>query len=159
MPRRVLSYLIAAGVFVFDRVTKIVIVRLVPIGETQEVIPGFFNIVHTENAGAAFSLGIGRFFLVASSVVASLVLSLMLWRDGFRPLGSRILRVGLALILGGAVGNLYDRAIPGTVTDFLELYLGNFRWPAFNVADSAITIGAVLVLLDMIRAKRAPRKV
>jgi len=66
--------------------------------------------------------------------------------------------IGLALILGGAVGNLYDRIIPGTVTDFLELYVGAFRWPAFNVADSAISIGAGLVLLDLLLARRAPKK-
>jgi signal peptidase II len=162
--RRALAYPIAAGVFLLDRVTKLAIDRLVPLWETREVIPGFFNIVHTENAAAAFSLFMGissgwrRFFLIGSSATAAVLLAVLLWRDGTRAMGSRKLSVGLALILGGAVGNLYDRIIPGTVTDFLELYLGSFHWPAFNVADSAISIGAGLVLLDLLLAKRAPRK-
>ncbi len=164
MTRRALAYLIAAGVFLLDRVTKLLIDRLVPLWETREVIPGFFNIVHTENAAAAFSLFAGvalgwrRFFLISSSAAAAVLLSILLWRDGARAVGSRMLSVGLALILGGAVGNLYDRAIPGTVTDFLDLYLGSFHWPAFNVADSAISVGAGLVLLELLMAKRAPRK-
>jgi signal peptidase II len=162
MPRRALSFLIAAGVVLLDRLTKLAIDRLVPLWQTHQVIPGFFNIVHMENAGAAFSLFAGiasgwrRFFLIASSAIAAALLSAVLWRDGARPVGSRTLRAGLALILGGAVGNLYDRAIPGTVTDFIELYLGSFHWPAFNVADSAITLGAALVLLDMLIATRPP---
>jgi signal peptidase II len=164
MTRRTLAYLIAAGVFVLDRVTKLVIDRLVPLWETREVIPGFFNIVHTENAAAAFSLfasvapGWRRFFLIGSSSTAAILLSVLLWRDGARAVGSRTASIGVALILGGAVGNLYDRISPGTVTDFLELYLGTFPWPAFNVADSAISIGAGLVLLDLLLAKRAPKK-
>ncbi len=164
MTRRLLAFLIAAGVFVLDRITKLVIVRLVPLWESREVIPGFFNIVHTENAGAAFSLfgnmapGWRRFFLIGSSATAAVVISWLLWRDGARAVANRMVAVGLALILGGAVGNLYDRVIPGTVTDFLEFYVGSFRWPAFNVADSAISIGAGLILLDLVLAKRAPRK-
>jgi signal peptidase II len=164
MSRRLLAYLIAAGVFALDRVTKLAIDRLVPLWESREVIPGFFNIVHTENAAAAFSLfasvapGWRRLFLIGSSTIAAILLSVLLWRDGARAVGSRMVSIGMALILGGAVGNLYDRVIPGTVTDFLELYLGSFRWPAFNVADSAISIGAGLVLLDLLLAKRAPKK-
>jgi len=164
MTRRALAYSISAGVFVLDRITKLAIDRLVPLWESREVIPGFFNIVHTENAAAAFSLfasvppGWRRLFLIGSSSTAAVLLSVLLWRDGARAVGSRMVSVGLALILGGAVGNLYDRVIPGTVTDFLELYLGSFRWPAFNVADSAISVGAGLVLLDLLIAKRAPRK-
>ncbi len=164
MTRRLLVYLIAAGVFLLDRVTKLAIDRLVPLWDSREVIPGFFNIVHTENAAAAFSLFAGvapgwrRFFLIGSSSTAAVLLSVLLWRDGARAVGNRMVSIGLALILGGALGNLYDRIIPGTVTDFLELYLGSFRWPAFNVADSAISIGAGLVLLDLLMAKRAPKK-
>jgi signal peptidase II len=160
MTRRARSALIPADVFLLDRVTKIAIARTLPLWDTREVIPGFFNIVHTENAAAAFSLFAGlasgwrRFFLIGSSAAAAVLLSVLLWRDGTRAVGSRMLSVGLALILGGALGNLYDRVISGTVTDFLELYVGSFRWPAFNVADSAISIGAGLVLLDLAMAKR-----
>ena len=159
MSRRTLAYSIAAGVVLLDRVTKLAVARLVPLWDTREVLPGFFNIVHTENAGAAFSLfasiasGWRRFFLIATSAIAAALIAGLLWRG--RAVGTRTLSIGLALILGGAVGNLYDRAIPGTVTDFLELYAGSFRWPAFNVADSAITVGAGLVLLDLVLAKRS----
>ena len=160
MTRRARSALIPAGVFLLDRVTKIAIARTLPLWDTREVIPGFFNIVHTENAAAAFSLFAGlasgwrRFFLIGSSAAAAVLLSVLLWRDGTRAVGSRMLSVGLALILGGALGNLYDRVISGTVPDFLALYVGSFRWTAFNVDDSAISIGAGLVLLDLAMAKR-----
>jgi signal peptidase II len=158
MPRRALAYLIAGGIFLLDRITKLAVARSLPLWDTRQVIPGFFNIVHSENAGAAFSLfqgiasGWRRFFLIAASAAASALLAVILWRDR-RAASNRMLSVGLALILGGALGNLYDRAIPGVVTDFLELYVGSFVWPAFNVADSAITVGAGLVLLDMVLAK------
>ncbi len=161
MSRRTVAFLIASAVFVLDRVTKIAIARLVPLWESHQVIPGFFNIIHSENAGAAFSLFIGmasfwrRVFLIGSSAGAAILLVVILWRNRGKDTLSRLLSVGLALILGGAAGNLYDRAIPGTVTDFLEFYIGSFRWPAFNVADSAISIGAALVVLDLILAKRA----
>jgi signal peptidase II len=161
MPRRPFSFLIAGAVVVADRVTKLAVQKLAPPWDTREVIPGFFNIVHTENPAAAFSLltaipqGWRRFFLVACSAAASALVAVLLWRDGAR---SRKLATGLALVLGGALGNLYDRAIPGTVTDFLDFYAGSFHWPAFNIADSAITTGACLILLDMLMAKRAPRK-
>ena len=107
MTRRALAYVIAAGAFLLDRVTKVAIDRLVPLWDTRVVIPGFFNIVHTENAAAAFSLFAGiasgwrRFFLIGSSATAAVLLSVLLWRDGTRAVGSRKLSAGLALILGG----------------------------------------------------------
>ena len=129
------------------------------------MIPGFFNIVHTENAGAAFSLlpeapGWRRLFLIgARRSAAVLLIAVLLWRDGTRARGQpHAMRLGLALILGGALGNLYDRVVHGTVTDFLELYIGSFRWPAFNVADSAITIGAAWSCWICCCPRRAPRK-
>jgi signal peptidase II len=127
------------------------------------VIPGFFNIVHTENPGAAFSLFSGThsgwrtFFLVTLSSAALVVIAALIWRmHGFAS-ESRYMRLGLALILGGALGNVYDRIVHGTVTDFLELYYRGFSWPAFNAADSAITIGVGLVMLEMLRNRHAPR--
>ncbi|MGE5644408.1 MAG: signal peptidase II [Acidobacteriota bacterium] len=157
---RALPYVLAAAVFVLDRITKIVIKQNFSVWDTFAVIPGFFNIVHTENTGAAFSLFAGArsgwrtFLLAALSVAALAIIGVLLWRT---PGGSRATRIGLALILGGALGNVYDRLIHGAVTDFLELYYRSFSWPAFNVADSAISIGACLVVLDMLRTRRAPQ--
>ncbi len=157
---RVLSYSIALVVFLLDRITKLVIQREMSVWDSYTVIPGFFNIIHTENPGAAFSLFAGAqaewrtFFLVGLSTAALVLIGVLLWQPGGRMGESRMLRLGLALIMGGALGNLYDRVLVGTVTDFVELYVNGFHWPAFNAADSAITIGASLVLLDMFRSSR-----
>jgi signal peptidase II len=162
MQLRVFSYGLAALVFLLDRITKMVIQRQVPVWDSYTVIPGFFNIIHTENPGAAFSLFAGAqtewrtFFLVALSTAALVLIGVLLWQPGGRMGESRFLRFGLALIMGGALGNLYDRILVGTVTDFVELYVNGFHWPAFNVADSAITIGAALVLLDMFQSSKRP---
>jgi signal peptidase II len=163
MRDRLLAYGIALAIVVLDRIAKIFIKQHLSVWDTRSVIPGFFNIVHTENPGAAFSLfasaqsGWRTLFLVVLSSSALVVISVLLWRLQGRAGESRAMRWGLSLILGGAFGNLYDRVIHGTVTDFLEFYYNGFSWPAFNVADSAITIGAGLVLLDMLRTRRAPQ--
>jgi signal peptidase II len=162
MRLRALYYGLAALVFLFDRITKIVIQREVSVWDSYTVIPGFFNIIHTENPGAAFSLFAGAqpewrtFFLVGLSATALVLIGVLLWQHGGRMGESRVLRFGLSLIMGGALGNLYDRVLVGTVTDFVELYVNGFHWPAFNVADSAITIGAALVLLDMFQSSKRP---
>jgi signal peptidase II len=165
MSQRTLAFLTAAGVFLFDRATKLMVQGVLPLWESRRVIPGFFNIVHAENAGAAFSFlatmasGWRKAFLIGSSSVAVVLIAAMLWRGGgMGAKSSRTASTGLALILGGALGNLYDRVFPGTVTDFLDLYVGSYHWPTFNVADSAISVGAGLVLLDLLLARRA-RKV
>jgi signal peptidase II len=161
MNARLYAYAIALGVFALDRLTKILIRTHVMSWDSYTIVPGFFNIIHTENPGAAFSLfsdaqsAWKTFFLVALSSGALAVVATLLWRPVGRTGEGTILRIGLALILGGALGNVYDRIVHGTVTDFLELYVGSFRWPAFNLADSAITIGAALVLLDMLLTRRA----
>jgi signal peptidase II len=159
---RLAAYGIAAAVFALDRVTKIFIKRHFVAWDNFTVIPGFFNIVHTENPGAAFSMLANapaewrRLFLVVLTALVQAAIAFVLWRTCAQKPLSRALAAGLALILGGALGNLYDRIVHGTVTDFLEFYYGSFSWPAFNVADSAITVGACLIVLDMLRS-RAPR--
>ena len=137
MRERLSAYGIAFAIVVLDRITKIFIKQHFSLWDTRSVISGFFNIVLSTGALA--------------------VISVLLWRMQGRAGESRLMRWGLSLILGGAFGNLYDRVIHGTVTDFLELYYNGFSWPAFNVADSAITIGAGLVLLDMLLTRRAPQ--
>ncbi|MEP7328307.1 MAG: signal peptidase II [Betaproteobacteria bacterium] len=123
--------------------------------EGQELpVTSFFSLVLAYNAGAAFSFLAGaggwqRWFFAIIALVASGFLIWMLRRGG-----SRTLRVGLALILGGALGNLWDRVTLGRVTDFLLFHYAGWSWPAFNVADSAITIGAVCLILDSFRSRR-----
>lgn len=156
-----MAALLAAGVvFMGDRLTKALIESRVAMWETIVVIPGFFNIVHTRNPGAAFSLlasadaGWRSALLVGLSLLAAALLGVLLWRSP-QPGGAP--RWALALMLGGALGNLYDRLIAGEVTDFLEFYVGRFRWPAFNIADSAISLGAALIVLDLWRSRGAKR--
>ena len=156
MPARIWSLLIAALVFILDRVTKVLIERNVSIWDTHQVIPGFFNIVHTKNRGAAFGMfsdgtsELRTFLLIGVSIAVLIFVAVLLLqpsRAGFS--GSRTTMIGLSLVLGGAIGNIYDRIVSGMVTDFLEFYMGQWHFAAFNVADSAITVGAGLLLLDM----------
>lgn len=156
MDSRQAALLTAGLVFVADRISKWAIGTHMLPGEVRAVIPGFFNLVHTRNPGAAFSLlatahsGWRSSLLLALSVAAAGLVAILLWRSSQ---SGPLLRAGLALLLGGALGNLYDRVFYGEVTDFIELYLGRFRWPAFNVADSALTAGAVLVLVELGRKR------
>ena len=153
MPYRIVPFAIALGIFILDRITKNLIKVHVSAWETFRVIPGFFNIVHAENPGVAFGLFADsssawrNVFLIGLSVTVLVFISALLWRG--RGAESWVLRVGLALVLGGALGNLYDRIVHGTVTDFVEVYASQHYFPAFNVADSAISVGAALLLLDM----------
>jgi len=121
------------------------------------VVPGWLRIVHTENPGAAFGvLAEGNQFLRGavligvSTVVLIFVVSALWNRSSFT---ATVARLGLSLILGGAIGNMYDRVVRGTVTDFIEVYHGAWAFPAFNVADSAITVGAIFLLIDLIRPR------
>ncbi len=144
---------LAAAVLVADRLTKVLVVASFVRGE-ELPITGFMSLVLAYNSGAAFSFLAGepgwqRWFFTGIAVVASAFLIYMLRRGGSRPL-----RAGLALILGGALGNLWDRIAIGKVVDFLLLHYGAWSWPAFNVADSAITVGAALLILDSFRQKR-----
>ena len=138
-------------VFVLDQVSKSAISSWLPYGGSSSVIDGFFNLVHVRNTGIAFSLfaDAAPWFRevvlpVAQSAIIVVILA-FLWKVGE---SARLSRVALALVLGGAAGNLYDRLLHGYVTDFLDFYLATYHWPAFNVADSAITTGAGLLILD-----------
>jgi signal peptidase II len=158
---RLLAFLLACGVFLADRLTKLWIETRVSVEDIYTVIPGFFDIVHSKNRGAAFGMfsdspdGWRAFFLVGVSAAALVLIAGMLWRASTLD---RATRVGLALIFGGASGNIFDRVATGTVTDFLDFYVGNLHWPAFNLADSAIVVGCGLLLLEMIKPKRQPAR-
>lgn len=135
---------IAGLVIVLDQISKIVIVNTVPIYHSVSVIPGCFDITYILNPGGAFGFLAGHssqlrllVFVVLSSLAAGLVFYFYIKT----PQTHRWLSVGFALIFGGAVGNLIDRIRFGKVVDFLDFYVGNLHWPAFNLADSAITIG------------------
>jgi len=152
-------YLLSAGVFGLDRLTKRVIETRVSVFDTHTVIPGFFDIVHARNPGAAFSMFADStspwrpFFLVGLSIAALLLVAWMLRKATTLD---RATAIGLSLILGGALGNVFDRIMSGAVTDFLDFYIGVHHWPAFNVADSAIVTGSSLLLISLLRPKQQP---
>src|SRR5712671_6447558 len=146
-------FLIAMLVIALDRVTKWAIASKLTLHDSIPVIPGFFRIIRTENRGAAFGLfadspsewKIG--LLVLFSIVALVIVSALLWRSSHTMTATA---VGLSLILGGALGNLWDRLLSGRVVDFLLVYIGPYQWPAFNVADSAIVVGAGLLVFEIL---------
>jgi signal peptidase II len=158
---RIRPALIILLVVVLDRISKIYIRAHVSPWDIIPVIPGIFNIVHAENPGAAFSMlsdapPIWRaILLVGVSVMVMFVVGVMLWR---LPKGTSVLMsTSLALVFGGALGNLWDRVFRGTVTDFIEVFIGSYEFPSFNVADSAITIGAALMVIDLWRNRKRVR--
>jgi signal peptidase II len=157
MRHKLFPFLIAAMVVLLDRLTKVIIKAHVSAFDSLTVIPGICNIVHTENPGIAFGLlsntsGAWRdIVLIGFSAAVLIAISAVLLRANSQL--DAWLRTALGFILGGAFGNLYDRIVNGTVTDFVEVHAGQHYFPAFNVADSAITVGACLLLFDMWRAR------
>jgi len=147
---------IVAAVVALDRATKLYIQSAFSLTDIKPVIPGFFDIVHWENPGAAFSMLADSTsawrgpLLVGISVTVMAMIARMLWwprRTG--PPNSPLMRTALALVFGGALGNLWDRLFHGTVTDFLLFIFGSYEFPAFNAADTMINIGAGLLLIDL----------
>ena len=150
-------WLAAAIVFV-DQLTKFAIVRSFSFGERLAVVPGLFDLTLVYNRGAAFSFLAGasgwqRWFFTGLGVAAAIFIVWLLARHGTQ----RLFAFALALILGGAIGNVIDRVARGQVVDFLLVYRQRWHWPAFNVADSAITVGAVLLIVDEFRRVRRGR--
>jgi len=150
---RLRSVSIIALVIALDRITKIYIRDRFSPFDVRPVIAGFFNIVHTENPGAAFGMlaespGAWRgLVLVGVSLAVMVFIAVMLFRPSVKK--SLTLEIALALVFGGAAGNMWDRLFRGTVTDFLQFFFGSYEFPSFNAADSAITVGAGLLLLDL----------
>jgi signal peptidase II len=147
---------VAVLVLALDRASKWLIMKRLRLHDGIKVIPGFFSITHEENRGAAFSLFADSpahwkmALLVTFSILALIVVSTLLWRNTHSMITTGF---GLALIMGGALGNLWDRLIRGKVTDFLLFYIGSYQWPAFNVADSAIVVGACLLAFEILSSK------
>jgi signal peptidase II len=149
-------FLIAVMVVVLDRVTKWLVATNITLHDSIAVLPGFFRLTHVQNSGAAFGLFAESSsewkvaILVLFSILALAVVSALLWKNSHSMTTTG---VGLSLILGGAIGNLYDRLLAGHVVDFFDFYLGGYHWPAFNIADSAIVIGALLLVAEILFAK------
>ena len=141
---------VALLVVVADQVTKWAIIEWVSLYE-RIPINSFINLTHQRNTGAAFSFladagGWQRWFFVVLATSVSGVIAVWLWR--IRHAGQTVLTAGLALVLGGAVGNLIDRASLGYVTDFIQVWFGNWPFPSFNIADAGISVGAAFLIID-----------
>jgi signal peptidase II len=155
--RRIVAFVIALGVFALDRWSKWMIQTHFDGYDMKQVIPGFFNIVRSQNPGVAFGMfseTASHFrtpILIGVSVIAVLLLAGMLWRIDRLDSPSA---AGLALIFGGAMGNVFDRVCAGSVTDFLDFYAGTYHWYTFNIADASICTGAGLLILSMILSPR-----
>ncbi len=159
MPTRVNSFsravwaVIAAAIFIADQVTKAAVERSIPEHTTVPVVPHFLNFVHTKNAGAAFGLfseSPSAWKTVLLIVVSSLLLAMVIgvvWRNQQLR---RVAGVGLALILGGALSNLFDRIRFGRVVDFVDVYYRGYHWYTFNLADASIVVGAGFLVFELL---------
>lgn len=150
---------IALGALVADQVSKYVVEKSITIGARHEIIPGLVNLVRTSNAGVAFGLGadstapwMGPVLILFSGAV----IMLLVWLLATNRAGGALGQWGLALILGGAAGNVLDRVLRRSVTDFIDFHVGEHHWYTFNLADSAIVLGAALVVLELFRDWRHP---
>ncbi len=157
---RPFAFTLAALVILADRLSKLWIKAHIQTGDARPVIPGVFRLTHVLNTGAAFSLFEGarspatvRYVLIAVACIEITVVLAFLIRTGRRLTSTT---VGFALILGGALGNLYDRVHLHYVIDFLEVRIIHYHWPDFNIADSSIVIGACLLMLEVLRPQPTP---
>ena len=151
--------ILGAAVVALDRWSKLEVAERLPLYSSQTIVEGFFNIVHTRNTGIAFSLfadaspPVRNVILPAVSIAAIVLIVYVFARS---PDAGRMSTAALTLVLAGAAGNLYDRFAYGYVVDFLDVYIGARHWPAFNVADSSISVGAALLLIASFRKPRPP---
>lgn len=155
-PKSRLTLITGITVLILDQITKALVHNLMQLHQSIEIVPNLVRLTYLKNTGAAFGFLAGNrstlrmvFFVLVSSVAIGCVLYLL---KNLRP-GHLAQVVSLSLILGGAIGNLIDRLRMGEVIDFIDLHWHHVHWPAFNVADSAITIGVILLLFQMIRKK------
>jgi signal peptidase II len=150
----------ALAVIVLDQVSKQLVLRAIPVHQGFEVIEGFFSLVHVRNRGMAFGFmnrpGFEMGFYLLTAVTFLAVLFLVFWFIRLRA-EERKMTLSLSLIAGGALGNLLDRFRLGEVIDFLDFYIGSLHWPAFNVADSAITMGTLWLALQLLLQPARPK--
>jgi signal peptidase II len=142
-------------VVAFDQITKAIVRATLALHEGVDVIPGFLSFVHIRNTGAAFGFLNAVTFPFKTAIISALAVAGLVgvgWYSATLPRHQILARTGLALVLGGAAGNLIDRIVEGSVVDFVDVYWRSYHFWAFNVADSAITIGVTTMILDMLRA-------
>ncbi len=150
---KILPSLVVVSVFGLDRATKAAVLSGMHLGESIPVLP-FFHLTHIHNTGIAFGLGQNQNRIFTFMAAALLVALLVLRHRWEKKYGLDLkLRVGIALVIGGALGNLYDRIVFGSVIDFLDFFAGGYHWPAFNVADAAICAGAGLLIWSQWKEK------
>jgi signal peptidase II len=150
---RRLELIVAIAVVVLDQITKAMIRPLLALHESKEIIPGFLDLTRVHNTGAAFGMLNSvdfPFKTLVLSIVAAIALGGVAWYALTVPLTDRLARLGVAGVLGGAVGNLIDRASSGYVLDFVDAYWNGWHFWAFNVADAAITVGVIFMILDIL---------
>jgi signal peptidase II len=152
----ILLLIVSGGVLALDQITKALVLAHLPLGSSIAITPGLLNLTHVQNPGGAFGFLAGMspelrgFLFVAVSLLAAGLILCFYWQTSANQ---RFLAVGLALVLGGALGNLMDRLRFGMVVDFLDFYIRDVHWPAFNVADSAITVGVLVFAVHMLFGK------
>ena len=160
---RRLEIVVSIGVVIVDQITKAMVRPALALHESVPVIPGFLDLTRVHNTGAAFGMLNAADFPMKTlvlSLVAMVALGGVAWYAVTVPLTDRLARVGVAGVLGGAIGNLIDRAATGYVLDFVDAYYGGWHFWAFNVADAAITVGVIFMILDMLGlGRRAPNTV
>ena len=164
MSARKLELIVSVIVVILDQITKALVRPALALHESREVIPGFLDLTRVHNTGAAFGmLNAAEFPMkpLILSLVAMIALGGVAWYAATVPLGDRLARLGIAGVLGGAVGNLIDRATSGYVLDFVDAYWGDWHFWAFNVADAAINVGVALMILELLGVGRVrvPRAV
>ena len=145
--------IVTVVVVILDQITKAMIRPSLALHQSREVIPGFLDLTRVHNTGAAFGMLNSAEFpfkTVVLSIVAAIALGGVAWYAATVPLTDRLARLGIAGVLGGAIGNLLDRARSGYVLDFVDAYWGDWHFWAFNVADAAITIGVIFMILDIL---------
>lgn len=152
-PRRRLELWLPLVIIAADQLTKVLIRTTVPLHGEMPIVPGFINLTHVQNTGAAFGFLNGSEFPMKTVLIAGIA-AVALVLVGFYSASlshqQTAARIGLALIIGGAAGNLIDRLVVGSVVDFVDVYFRNWHFWAFNVADSAITVGVAIMILDML---------
>jgi signal peptidase II len=152
--RRIEAF-VAVTVVILDQITKAMVRPSLALHESREIIPGFLDLTRVHNTGAAFGMLNGvdfPFKTVVLSLIAAVALGGVAWYAATVPMGDRLARLGIAGVLGGAIGNLIDRARSGYVLDFVDAYWGDWHFWAFNVADAAITVGVIFMILDILGA-------
>ena len=155
--RRRLELVVVASVVLLDQATKLLVVSDLGLHQTVEIIPGVLNLTHVRNSGVAFGILNATSFAFKPALMAALAMAALVGVALYSTqlsLEQRWARAGLALILGGAAGNLVDRARQGYVVDFVDAYWGSWHFWAFNVADAAITVGVGILVLDLLRPAR-----